>query len=114
MKRRIDLWVLAGAAVGGIIAVRAWGNKLNPFSQDNVANQAADSTYKALTGSEGTIGGDLYNLLHPEDAILAGGPAMTPDEQASYQQTGSVPLAYYLRTGIKPPLFSRAWLASLG
>lgn len=51
---------------------------VNPADSSNIVNQGATSLYQSLTGSTGSIGGDLYDLLHSQpdqpaaDPILVG------------------------------------------
>jgi hypothetical protein len=37
---------------------------INPMNNDNVINQGATSVYQAVTGSDVTIGSDLYGATH--------------------------------------------------
>lgn len=37
---------------------------INPFNNDNVINQEVTREYQDITGSNGTIGTDLYDLNH--------------------------------------------------
>lgn len=37
---------------------------VNPTNSNNVFNQGATSAYQAVTGSTGSIGGDLYDSTH--------------------------------------------------
>jgi hypothetical protein len=48
----------AGAAVAAVAPL------VNPFDDRNFANQAAESIYQAITGSENSIGSDVYEVTH--------------------------------------------------
>lgn len=37
---------------------------INPMNNDNIINQGAESLYRSVTGSKGTIGGDIYDVTH--------------------------------------------------
>lgn len=37
---------------------------LNPTNPDNIVNKGATALYQGVTGSTGTIGGDLYDATH--------------------------------------------------
>jgi hypothetical protein len=55
--------------IGGVLVGLYWfreriGASLNPLSPQNVANQAAVSTYQAITGSTGTPGGDVAEVVY--------------------------------------------------
>ena len=39
-------------------------NAINPLNNDNIINQGATSLYQGLTGSNGSIGGDIYDATH--------------------------------------------------
>jgi len=39
-------------------------HNVNPLNPDNVINQAAEGAYQWATGSDGTIGGDIYDATH--------------------------------------------------
>lgn len=68
-------FVLIGVAVAGLglyfVAKKASGaagkalDAINPMNNDNIINQGATSIYQAVTGSTGTIGGDIYDITHP-------------------------------------------------
>lgn len=66
--------LLIAAALGvGVIwlvrqfpnAVSATADALNPANPDNIINQGATAAYQGVTGSTGTIGGDIYDATHP-------------------------------------------------
>ena len=64
-------------AIGGGIAllyylakkeVTAAANAINPLNPGNVFNTATTDLYQTVTGSQGSIGTDLYNILNPGQA----------------------------------------------
>lgn len=71
-------YLLVGAAAAGLVlaymvyrgagaAAEAVGDAaqaINPMNNDNVINQGATSFYRFLTGSDGTIGTDIYDVVH--------------------------------------------------
>lgn len=67
---KIILALVAVVAVGYVVyrakdaagdAAAAVARALNPFNNDNIINRGATSVYQAVTGSEGTIGTDIYD-----------------------------------------------------
>lgn len=48
--------------------VSAAASAINPLNPENVFNTGATDIYQATTGSQGSIGTDIYNLLHPGQA----------------------------------------------
>lgn len=47
---------------------------VNPASEENVINKAFESAYKKVTGSEQSLGADLYDLFHKQtNATPTGG-----------------------------------------
>lgn len=54
--------------------VTAAANAVNPLNPNNVFNTATTDVYQSLTGSQGDIGTDLYNLLHPGNPATSGTP----------------------------------------
>jgi len=67
-------YALIGAGVAGLVAIYLAKKTVdavpkaleavNPFNYDNVINQGATSLYQWATGSNGTIGTDLYDATH--------------------------------------------------
>lgn len=61
--------MLVGAAVGTIFAYKMYKsakdalNLVNPFSDLNVANQAANAIWASATDGQGTIGTDLFDFF---------------------------------------------------
>lgn len=43
---------------------------LDPTDPNNVVNKAAESAYKSLTGSTGTLGGDIYDMTHGVETTI--------------------------------------------
>jgi hypothetical protein len=77
--------LIAVGIAGGVLLAAAWYAKrkvgeaaqavapyVDPTDSRNVVNQAATGLYQTVTGSTGTIGGDLYDYWHPprENAAL--------------------------------------------
>jgi hypothetical protein len=62
----------AGSAVAEGV-VNAWDaattKYLNPVSEQNIVNQAAEGLWHVFTGSTGTIGGDVYDYVHKGEPI---------------------------------------------
>ena len=48
--------------VGGLVEEGV--EAINPLNNDNIINQGAVSLYQAMTGSQGTPGGDFYDGTH--------------------------------------------------
>lgn len=66
--------VIGGIAVIGAAIYYLWKHSdwFNPASQSNIANKGFNTLYQDLTGSKGTLGGDIYNILHPGQAPITG------------------------------------------
>ncbi len=58
----VDGVVNAAGAVGD--AAMAAGHAVNPMNNDNIINQGFESIYQGVTGSTGSLGGDIYDLSH--------------------------------------------------
>lgn len=85
------LFAVMLAAGGYIVYKNLISVSLNPANPDNVVNQAATSLYHTVTGSTGSIGGDLYDLLHPAptpptSATLPVYPVNQPGQYDSWGQ----------------------------
>ncbi|MGZ8301211.1 MAG: hypothetical protein ACXW2U_00755 [Telluria sp.] len=66
--------LIAIGVVGVVLLGAAWIAKrkiaaavpyVNPADSRNVINQAVQGAYQGMTGSTGTLGGDLYDYWHP-------------------------------------------------
>ncbi len=67
-------YVIIGAGIGlcvalylakrGADAVGKGLDAINPTNPDNIINQGVESVYQTVTGSNGTIGGDIYDATH--------------------------------------------------
>lgn len=83
MSVKSDL--IAVGIAGGVLLAAAWYAKrklaqvaedvapyVNPADDRNLVNQAVTGFYQSVTGSKGSIGGDLYDYWHPprENAAL--------------------------------------------
>lgn len=80
----LGLAKLAAVAAAGYLAWRLYkgttgalttangGSVLNPANPQNPINTAAVSLWQTLTGSQGTIGADLYDLTHNDDGSTSG------------------------------------------
>jgi hypothetical protein len=55
----VDGVVQAAGAVGD--AAGAAAQAVNPLNNDNIINQGFDSAYQGITGSDGTLGSDVYD-----------------------------------------------------
>lgn len=56
-----------GAAVLAYVVItrgKAALNAVNPMNNDNIINQGFTSLYQQLTGSEDTLGADIYDITH--------------------------------------------------
>lgn len=60
--------VLALVARKGVIVAADAAQAINPLNNDNVINRGFTSVYQTVTGSEGTLGTDIYDFTHPEAA----------------------------------------------
>lgn len=54
---------------GAVTAVKENPNLINPISDENVANKAAVSVWQATTGSNQSIGEDVYDWIHSTNGI---------------------------------------------
>lgn len=61
----------------------------NPTSQNNLANTTFNGFYQSLTGSQGTLGTDLGNLINPVGNVNA-----SPATAMCFQRTASGALVY--------------------
>lgn len=77
---------IGGGLVAVYLAKKAGGaaasavNAVNPFNNDNVINRGFTSVYQTVTGSEGTLGTDIYDITHPpgtENTNVINGAATT-------------------------------------
>jgi hypothetical protein len=61
--------VVAGLGVAYMLKKGAGAavEALNPVNPNNIINQGAESLYRSMTGSKGTIGGDIYDATHDEN-----------------------------------------------
>lgn len=69
---------IAGGVVALLLISRAGKlitEDLNPANENNVVNRAVTSGYQALTGSTGSIGGDMYDALHDSNGGNVFNPA---------------------------------------
>lgn len=62
----------ATGAVGEAFTTDNGGFILNPANPQNPVNEAAVGVYQWLTGSQGTIGTDIYNYTHNDDGSVKG------------------------------------------
>lgn len=46
---------------------------VNPLNNDNIINRGVTSVYQGATGSDQTMGADLYDLTHPAAAQTSAG-----------------------------------------
>lgn len=69
---------------------------LNPADPDNIINRGFESVYQTVTGSNGTLGGDIYDILHDQN----GGNVLNPANGNNPINRG-VEGAYQWATGSK-------------
>lgn len=90
IKNDIPLtWIIGGGVVlaavayvklnGGVAAVAGdmvdgAFHAVSPMNPENVFNRAATSVYQGVTGSDDSIGGDIYDFLH-HDPVTGGAAA---------------------------------------
>jgi hypothetical protein len=74
----MNKYLVIGAACAGVVlafaakkaagqvveTVKDVAGAINPLNEDNVINQTVTGAYQAVTGSNGTIGTDLYDANH--------------------------------------------------
>ena len=77
-KREALFWLAIAAGVGLLyyLAKKELGaaaTAVNPLNPNNVFNTGATSLYQGITGSQGSIGTDIYNALHPGQASTTPG-----------------------------------------
>lgn len=94
-------YVLLGAGVGLVVALYlakrgadALGKGLeavNPLDNDNIINQGVTDVYQTVTGSSGTIGGDIYDATYGGALdVTSGNNVVNQTAQGIYQWlTGS-------------------------
>jgi len=61
------------------------GHAINPLNDDNIFNQGATDLYQWMSGSEGSIGGDIWDYLHKAEPAPGGGGGLinyTPEQEA--------------------------------
>lgn len=75
-------------------AVGSAANAVNPFNNDNIFNRAFNSAYQGVTGSDGTLGTDLYDALHSDNGQNVFSPA-NPQNPVNQAAVG----AYQAATG---------------
>lgn len=85
------LAILAGAAVLVYLGYELVKHVslFNPASQNNLANTGFNSLYQNVTGSQGTLGGDIYSWLHPDSNVNA-----SPSVPVCYQRDANGALVY--------------------
>lgn len=65
----------------GTVAIEAAGDAahaINPTNNDNIINRGFTSVYQTITGSDDTLGGDIYDITHDMDSALAYLKTLTP------------------------------------
>jgi hypothetical protein len=71
MKFTTDVKLIAAGAV--VLGIGAWWlqkrgadvlSAIDPTNNDNVINHAFTDAYQGITGSNGTLGADLYDITH--------------------------------------------------
>ena len=61
----VAVWYMKQGASALVDGVSSAANAINPLKNNNIINQGATSAYQYVTGSKGSIGGDVYDFLHP-------------------------------------------------
>ena len=86
------LLILGGVAVVALAVYWLYkhASLFNPLSQNNLANQGFNATYDAITGSTGTLGGDLSGILNPVTVPVN----QTPSTAMCYQRNPDGSLVY--------------------
>jgi hypothetical protein len=56
-------YVLYRASRAAVDIAGTAAQAVNPFNNDNIINQGATSIYRDVTGSQGTIGTDIYDMV---------------------------------------------------
>lgn len=71
MKISMGFWptVAASVVAGGVLIYLQNKDAFNPVSENNLANQAFENGYEAVTGSD-DAGGDFYTATHNEDGSV--------------------------------------------
>ena len=83
----------AGGVAGDALANAA--NAINPFNNDNIINRAFTDLYQGVTGSDDTLGGDIYDITHiPEENKIGYTPKPTSGQIARQENIGSIMPAY--------------------
>ena len=81
--------LLYGAlAVAGFFVFKRGFSAINPMDENNIFNTGANTVYKAITGSDGTIGTDIYNATHTDKGENILNPAST--ENPIYKGANSI------------------------
>ncbi|MGI0069697.1 MAG: hypothetical protein ACREAN_05520 [Nitrosopumilaceae archaeon] len=72
-QKTIMIWL--GLGVGALIIYEFVKNQVgkaaqavNPINPNNIFNSATNDVYQAITGSQGSIGTDIYNLINTTPA----------------------------------------------
>lgn len=72
-----EMWIYGGVAVLAYVLMKRGLSAINPMDEKNVVNQAVTGVYKAITGSDGTIGTDIYDATHTDTGENIFNPAST-------------------------------------
>jgi len=60
---------------------------INPLNNENIISQGAEAAYRGATGSTGSMGTDLYDVLHDGGMIDKGVDLFMPNKEGSIVQT---------------------------
>lgn len=82
MEKKTLFIIGAGAVLAGVLvyvlkktadavgdAAGQMFDAINPTNNDNVINKGFTNVYQSATGSDGTLGTDIYDLFHKQEPI---------------------------------------------
>jgi len=60
------VWAAKQTAKAAVDGVKEVGEAINPLNDENVFNKGATNAYQNITGSDQSMGADLYDYMHPD------------------------------------------------
>ena len=60
----VAIWLAKKTATVAVDVVKTAATAINPFNNDNIINQGFNGLYTAATGSDSTLGSDVYDVTH--------------------------------------------------